>query len=118
MKRRLFKVSDAAVFLVLLLLALIFFILKSNNKGEAVEIWVEGKMYQSLPLDKPFELELECDVTIKGDGESAYFVSSDCPDKVCINTGKLSEEGEWAACLPNETVIKITGSEKNADTVS
>ncbi|MBE6700592.1 MAG: NusG domain II-containing protein [Ruminococcaceae bacterium] len=118
MKRRLFKVSDIAVFVVLLFLALVFFLLKSNNKGEMVEVWVQGEMYQSFPLEKPFELELDFDVTIKGNGESAFFSHSDCPDKVCINTGKLSKEGEWAACLPNETVIKITGKKKSADTVS
>jgi hypothetical protein len=35
------------------------------------------------------------------------FVKSDCPDKVCIKTGKIHRPGEFAACLPNGIILKI-----------
>lgn len=52
---------------------------------------------------------------------SIAFIESDCPDKICIRTGKISEPGEFAACLPNGVVIKVVPKnerdEENADLV-
>ena len=39
-------------------------------------------------------------------GEIA-FISSDCPDKVCVKTGWIGHNGEMAVCLPNRLSIKI-----------
>ena len=36
------------------------------------------------------------------------FISSDCPDKVCIHNGWLSREGEQAICLPNRVSVTLT----------
>lgn len=36
------------------------------------------------------------------------FISSDCPDKVCIHNGWLSREGEQAVCLPNRVSVTLT----------
>lgn len=35
------------------------------------------------------------------------YLHSDCPDKICINTGWLSETGHMAACLPNRSIVFI-----------
>lgn len=118
MERNLFNKRDIIILVLLLCVALsvIFFI--SRDSGETVEIWVDGRMYKSYALKEPFELVLDNGVYIKADGESAWFSHSDCADKVCVNTGKLSLSGEWAACLPNETVIKITKGNDVVDAVS
>lgn len=116
MEKKLFFKRDLIIifFLLLLALALSFF----HEDGDVVEITVERKTVAVLPLEEPFEVTLENGVTVSGDGESAFFSHSDCPDKVCINTGKLSLSGEWAACLPNETIVRIKGRDGEADTVS
>lgn len=36
------------------------------------------------------------------------FLSSDCPDKVCINTGFLKNDMDVACCLPNQTLLSLT----------
>ena len=36
---------------------------------------------------------------------------SDCPDQVCVNTGKLYKAGQYAACLPNGFVLKIVSED-------
>ena len=36
------------------------------------------------------------------------FISSDCPDKVCIHNGWLAREGEQAVCLPNRVSVILT----------
>ncbi len=116
MNKKIINKKDLVIILSILFIALIlsFF----GQSGDVVEITVERKTVAVYPLGKPFEINLGNGVTISGDGEYAYFSHSDCPDKVCINTGKLSLSGEWAACLPNKTVIKIKGKDGGADTVS
>ena len=118
MTRRLFKKSDLFFITPLILAAIILHFFFSKIKGDIVEISVDNEVVSRLPLSEEFEISLENGVTLIGDGESAYFKKSDCPDKVCIHTGKLSKSGEWAACLPNKTVIKIVGKDGGADTVS
>ena len=43
----------------------------------------------------------------------AYFEDSPCPNKTCVDSGKISHSGEWAACLPNNVFIRVEGSAKN-----
>ncbi len=40
---------------------------------------------------------------------SIAIVRSDCPDQICVNTGKLRVAGQFAACLPNNFVIVLQG---------
>lgn len=36
------------------------------------------------------------------------FAESDCPDKICINTGFLKNDLDVACCLPNQTAVLVT----------
>ena len=47
-------------------------------------------------------------VVVIQDG-SVRVVSSPCPEKVCIKTGRISRPGQWIACLPNRVFISIRG---------
>jgi len=46
------------------------------------------------------------------------FEDADCPDHVCVRTGWLSEKGDTAVCIPNRTMIKITGEKSKVDIVT
>ena len=35
------------------------------------------------------------------------FLSSTCPDQICVHAGWLEHEDEFAACLPNNVIITI-----------
>lgn len=41
------------------------------------------------------------------------FTQSDCPDKVCVNTGMISKTGQVAACIPAKILVKIAGGTDN-----
>ena len=107
MERKLFHKRDIIVLALLVLVAVSVILLKPRHKGAEAEVWVDGKILTSFALDEPFELPLDNGVTVKGDGKEAWFSHSDCPDKVCVGAGHLSKPGEWAACLPNKTFLKI-----------
>jgi len=36
---------------------------------------------------------------------------ADCPDKICVHTGPISQEGEVIACLPHGVIIYIPWEE-------
>jgi hypothetical protein len=40
---------------------------------------------------------------------SAWVVSSQCPNQICVRQGKISRPGQWIACLPNDIFIRISG---------
>ena len=38
---------------------------------------------------------------------------ADCPDQICVRSGKLSRAGESAACLPAGVVIKVESGQNS-----
>ena len=54
----------------------------------------------TVPQDEDVVLQLD------GDG-SIRFIRSDCPDKICVKTGRIHLAGQSAACLPNGVIVKI-----------
>ena len=57
-----------------------------------------------------------CEILVENDGLS--FKSSLCPDKLCINSGKLSLAGDTMACVPEKVVVVIKSDKKVHDAVS
>ena len=39
------------------------------------------------------------------------FLSSGCPDKVCVRSGWLSRTGQTAACLPAGVVVRVQAAD-------
>jgi len=46
------------------------------------------------------------------------FEESECPDKICVKTGWLSQMGQTAVCAPNRTMIVIEGEPEEIDGVT
>lgn len=46
-------------------------------------------------------------VTVK-DG-TVRFSHSDCPDKLCVHSGALKQEGAAAACVPAGVTLRVVG---------
>lgn len=45
--------------------------------------------------------------TIRIEGETIAVVDADCPDHVCVKTGKASQKGDVIACLPHKLLIEV-----------
>lgn len=60
--------------------------------------------------DQEFSIEDQTGlpVTFQVKDHAIRFLSSDCPDKVCVNTGFLRNDLEVACCLPNQTTLFVT----------
>ena len=45
--------------------------------------------------------------TIRIEGETIAVIDADCPDLVCIKTGKAAKKGDVIACLPHKLLIEV-----------
>ena len=75
-------------------------------------------MYTALPLNSNKVIELG---TERGNNKiiindsTVWMEDADCPDKVCVKTGKIKNPGQTIVCLPHRTVIEITGDNADID---
>ena len=45
--------------------------------------------------------------TIRVEDESIAVIDADCPDLVCVKTGKAMKKGDVIACLPHKLLIEV-----------
>lgn len=112
---RLFKKTDLIVIVILLIISGITFIAYNyfaQDEEAKAEIYLESKLVKTIDLstgvERTFSIPQKEQVVfhLYEDGSIA-FEHSDCPDKVCINSGRLHIVGQSAACLPNGIILKI-----------
>lgn len=54
-----------------------------------------------------FILDEGIHVCIVAENGSIRFLEADCPDKICVKTGTLTEPGQQAICMPSKTIVRI-----------
>ena len=84
----------------------------TREKGGFVEVYQDGELLASYPLDLPREVTLNGGTNIlKIEDGVAYLSYASCPDLTCVNTGKISYNGQTIVCLPNRLAIKVVSEE-------
>ena len=84
-----------------------------DKGGEAV-VSVDGEELCRLPLgaDTTYTIgEGEHFNILVISGGEAWMLDASCPDHICVNSGKVSLEGQSIVCLPNKTIVSIVGGE-------
>ncbi len=113
---RLFDVIVIAAVL-FLALAIWLFPLIFSDEGDTVALTVGDKTeYFSLSSDTRREITSEgVSLLLCIENGEVWIEQSTCPDGVCINSGKISREGEIIVCAPAKVSVKIaTGGEIDA----
>jgi hypothetical protein len=86
-----------------------FFIKRNTVIGEAV-VLIAGEEYGRYPLSKNQVVEipglLGTNVLTIEEG-SAYMSSAICPDKICMDFGKIHYNTEMIVCRPGGIVVII-----------
>ena len=89
---------------------LLFYILGQKQHGNQVLVQVNGECIQT------FWQEEDVTYTIKSQyGENilrisngkVWLLDADCPDKICVNTGKIQYPEQSIICLPHKVVVEI-----------
>lgn len=118
---KLFKRTDIIIIAVVLLVAALLSV-KAHLGGSTLtaNIYVDGVLEESINLNEvenTYTLSPTSKTKIKitvGKGE-IFFSDSDCKDKLCVKSGKLTSDGQTAACLPERVVISVTSNKNKTD---
>ncbi|MCM1064600.1 MAG: NusG domain II-containing protein [Eubacterium sp.] len=106
-------------------LAVIFFP-ASRGTNYVAEIYQDGELLTSIPLDgmdAPWRFtvtgENGCTNEIEVRSDSIGIVSADCPDKLCVHQGFISNASLPVICLPNRLVIRLRDADSESiDTIA
>lgn len=114
--KKLITKRDIMTIVTILLSGIVTFIvlnLISSDDAKAV-ISVDGKVISEHSLNSSgrnnnheFTVSEAEGAVIEIENGQIRVLSSDCPDKVCVDTGFISKEGEKIVCLPKKLIIEV-----------
>ncbi|MFA6621560.1 MAG: NusG domain II-containing protein [Candidatus Caldatribacteriota bacterium] len=115
------KKYDIIIILFILLISFFSYLIYQNqvsNNPLRAEIYHYSELVETVPLDQGIDRifsvkENENVIFHLFINGNICFEESDCPDKLCIKTGKISKPGQFAACLPNGLLLKIVSADYN-----
>ena len=118
-----FTVADFLVMAAIVGLALFLLVLPYTRKSDNLflSVTVENDEIQRYRLDQDQEIAVEGRshrLLIRVENGEAFVLSSDCPDKICQNSGRISKAGEVIICAPAQISIQIEGGEDDVDFVA
>lgn len=100
-----------------LLAALLIFILNQavhSRPAAFLEISVDGTVIQTLDLHKDQEYTVENGAggvnRFMIRGGRAWVTEASCPNKICMDQGQVSQDGEMIVCLPNRMTARVMGA--------
>ena len=102
-----------ALCLLIILGGFLFFRQEGEHKALQAEITVEGELCRRIELAGHKGKEnIEINTSrgrniIQVEDESICVLEADCPDKVCVKTGRLEKAGDTAACLPHKLLLEV-----------
>lgn len=109
-------IYDLVLILSVLLVSLgvFLFIQGAREDGEYAVVYIgnEEVARYSLSQDGEYSLGGGTNIITVKDG-AVYMTHADCPDKLCINQGKIYLSGERIVCLPNRIMIEVEKAENN-----
>lgn len=113
---------DALVAFAVLLLALLLLFLPmlAKKEGRVLVVTTEdGTSEYDLALSRTLELVSKGHhLTIVIENGEAFVRETDCKDKVCLHTGKISKSGEVILCVPAGVRILVKGGKSDVDFVA
>lgn len=109
--------KDIIVVFILLIIALGFYLIfhfTNNKTAKVVEIYREDTLIESYSLDDSGQHKLKFDNSINNitiENGSVFMKDANCPDKLCVKQGNITDSGESIICLPHKIVVKIVAIE-------
>ena len=96
----------------MLSLALVLILTLTRREGAYAEVEIDGEVVAryALHTDREYVLNGGTNVLVIEGGE-AYLTYADCPDLVCVKTGRVRYVGESIVCLPNRLSVVIRGED-------
>lgn len=93
-------------------------LLRSGGSNEALEVVVkkDSSIVYTANLSEisegsEIEIDDEYHIILKVMSDGVQVISSDCGDKVCVNTGKITKSGQAVVCLPAHVSVALKDGE-------
>lgn len=114
-----FVVRDLILIVALILIGLIPFGIMLNAQGRRTDgraeavLTVAGEEVWRYSIEdgvEPAEYTADINglsITASVDETGAWVSHSDCPDRICVHTGKISKVGQTVVCVPFRAVLRI-----------
>lgn len=108
MKKNDFILIFSILALALMCMAVLYI---SRDSKTCVKIYVDNELIAALPIKEDCKFDIDGvngshNLLIIENG-NVYMKEADCPDKICIQTGIVTELTQTIVCLPNRVVVVI-----------
>ncbi|MBE6783841.1 MAG: hypothetical protein E7536_07490 [Ruminococcaceae bacterium] len=118
MERKLITKSDIILLVVFVLVVVFAFVFKNISSDNLVaEIYFDGEIIDTVNLSEKEEKVITTGThhktVIRSDKGRIYFLSSCCEDDICVESGLLEKNGDFASCLPEKVIIKVRSEKKD-----
>ncbi|MBQ1517467.1 MAG: NusG domain II-containing protein [Clostridia bacterium] len=114
--RKRLAASDVVLAFVLVSVSVLMTALQFKNTGNtALKAVVKknGVTVQSVVLQdrEPYEMciDEEYNIILYIEKNGVTIARSDCADKICVNTGKITKPGQTIVCLPARVSVELQG---------
>lgn len=113
--KKLITSKDFIIIAAALLLGAALFLARGfSSQGETVVVKYNGEVEKTFPLNGEYYEITVNSVVIRRENNEVYVADSDCEDKTCVRSGKLSKKGDAAFCVPNRVSVEIEGKGANS----
>jgi len=111
------KIPDIVIILLALGLTMFSWFTVYAKRSGLTQVLIQGPGHSWVfPLDTEETVRvrgvLGGDTVVRISGGKVWAESSPCSNQLCVNTGHISADSRWAwaACLPNNVLFLIEGS--------
>lgn len=113
----------SAILVILCLFSILaLFLFPKQNQQYTAHIYVDGNLYESIPLydiASPYSFNITTSDghynEIHVEQGTIRIASADCPDLLCVKQGAITNNLLPITCLPHHLVIELTPNTSSAD---
>ena len=107
-------IKDIILIAILLVIGISAYLIIESAKedGAYARVTVNGEFAAEYSLldDGEYILNGGTNILVISNGK-ASMKDANCPDGLCVKTGKISRSGERIVCLPNRVMVEIIGKD-------
>lgn len=115
---------DIALILIIIaanILILVYGSFNTVEKGQRMAfVYSDNQLVGEYTLTDNYTTEFKVESS-SGNGYNTVHIEdgkvwiheASCPDKICLNQGKISNDGEIIVCLPNKMMVQIEDNSSN-----
>lgn len=114
--------ADLIISAIVIIISIVILLIPKKS-GDYAVVYIDGVQTEKYNLSTDTEVDIVSSNgghnVMKISGGECYLTDSNCPDKICVHQGKISQNGQSIICLPHKLVITIESNNKaEVDTIS